>query len=197
MKEFTSPITYFQEAGEKNTERTLELARKRADELEISTLLVASTFGNTGRKAVEYLRGKNVIVVTHSQGFKEPNTQELSEKNRRAIITGGAKILTAQHTMGGLNRAIRLKTNTCQPDEIIADVLRIFGAGMKVMMEITMMCADAGLINVGEPIIAIAGSHHGADMAAVLSPENSFNFFNMKIPEIICMPSEYHPVFES
>jgi hypothetical protein len=78
-------------------------------------------------------------------------------------------------------------------DEIIADVLRIFGAGMKVMIEICMMAADAGLVEVGKPVLAIAGTHRGADMAAILIPANSPNFFDIKVLEIFCMPSEGHP----
>jgi hypothetical protein len=66
---------------------------------------------------------------------------------------------------------------------------------MKVMMEISMMAADAGLIEVGKPTLAIAGTHRGADMAAVLLPANSPNFFDLKVLEILCMPSEGHPGF--
>ena len=195
MPEFRSQIIFFDKPGAQNTGRTLELAQDRGNDLAINTFVVASTFGDTGRDASGLLKNKNVIVVTHMQGFKGPNTQELSDENRRIIEASGARILTVQHTMAGINRAIRLKMNTYQPDEIIADVLRLFGAGMKVMLEISMMAADAGLIEVGKPIIAIAGTNHGADMAAVVLPANSINFFDLRILEIICMPSENHPGF--
>ena len=56
-----------------------------------------------------------------------------------------------------MNRAIRKKLDTYQPNEIIADVLRIFGPGMKVIFEMAMMAADAGLIEIGKPVFAIAG----------------------------------------
>lgn len=195
MREISSPAIYFEKPGPENTSRTLALAEKRALDLNIHSIIVASTTGDTGSKASEIFKRQKLVVVTHSQGFKEPNTQELTEDNRLKITANGGKILTAQHTMGGLNRAIRLKLNTYQPDEIIADVLRMFGAGMKVMMEITMMAADAGLINAGEPAIAIAGTHSGADWSALILPVNSFKFFDLRILEIICMPAEAHPGF--
>lgn len=195
MEEFSSTIVYFENAGKENTERTLKLAAARVEDLNIQNVIVASTTGYTGALAAELFKDKNLVVITHAQGYIEPNTQELSEMNRQKIVSNGGKILTAQHTFGGINRAVRKKFNTYQLDEIIASVLRIFGAGMKVMMEISMMAADAGLVEAGKPALAIAGTHRGADMASILIPVNSPDFFNLKVLEVICMPSENHPAF--
>lgn len=195
--EFQSTITYFKEPGRKNTIRTLELSLEKARSLEISTVLVASTTGYTGSHAVEVLRElQNIIVVSHVCGYVEPNVQELTNENRVKIERAGAKILTAQHTMGGLNRAVRYFVKTYQLDEIIANSLRLFGQGMKVVLEISMMATDAGLIMAGEPVIAIGGTHRGADFAAVINPANSFRFFDLKLLEFICLPSMDHPKFK-
>jgi hypothetical protein len=195
MKEIASNVVYFEKPGKENTERTLEIALQRTKELDIQTIVIASTTGYSGALVSDLFKGKNLIVVTHAQGYKGPNTQELTDENRKMIESNGGKILTAQHTFGGVNRAVRNKSNSYQLDEIIADVLRIFGAGMKVMMEVSMMAADAGLIDVGKPALAIAGTHRGADMAAILIPANSANFFELKVLEILCIPSESHPGF--
>jgi uncharacterized protein len=117
----------------------------------------------------------------------------LTNNYREVIESAGGRILTAQHSFAGVNRAIRKKLETYQPNEIIADVLRIFGAGMKVMIEIAMMAADAGLIETGKPVIAVAGTHRGADSASVIIPNNSDNFFDIRVPEIICVPAPEHP----
>ncbi len=66
---------YFETQGRGNTERTLQIAKAEAEELGIRTILVATTSGATGVRAAEELRGFNVVVVTHSTGFKEPNYQ--------------------------------------------------------------------------------------------------------------------------
>ena len=195
MKEIKSSIVYFEQNGRENTARVMELVKQRAKELNISTILVASTTGFSGSLAVKDLVGMKVIVVSHVAGYAGPNTQELTDENRTQIEVGGGKILTAQHGFAGVNRAIRKKTETYQPNEIIADVLRIFGSGMKVMLEIAMMAADAGLVETGKPVIAIAGTHRGADSAAVVVPENSDNFFDLKVPEIICLPAPDHMLF--
>jgi hypothetical protein len=59
---------------------------------------------------------------------------------------------------------------------------------MKVVIEITVMAADAGLVRTDEDIIAIGGSGRGADTAVVLKPVNSNDFFDLKIKEILCKP---------
>jgi len=188
MSEIAVSTIYFDQPGEANTDRTLEIAKKRAEELDIRTILVASTRGATGVKAAQLFKDRDVVVVTHSTGFVEPNFQQLREENRAKIEAAGAKILTCQHAFGGINRAVRRKWGTYELDEIIAQTLRLFSEGMKVCVEIAIMAADAGLVRVGEPCIAIAGTGHGADTALVLTPANAQDFFDLKIHEILCKP---------
>jgi len=186
MSEITMRGVYFDRRGKENTERTFEIAKARADELGIKTILVATTSGETGARAAEFFEGYNLVVVTHSTGFREPNEQELREENRAAIERAGAKILTCQHAFGGVGRAVRKKLGTYELEEIIAYTLRIFGEGMKVVCEIALMAADAGLVRTDEEVVAIAGTGRGADTAVVLVPANAQTFFDMRILEILC-----------
>jgi hypothetical protein len=179
---------YFEKPGKDNTQRTFELAKRRAEELGIETILVASTRGETGVKACKVFRDYDVVVVTHSTGFKEPNHQELTDENRAAIEAAGGKILTCQHTFGGVGRAVRKKLGTYELEEIIAYTLRLFGDGMKVVVEIAVMAADAGLVRTDEQVIAIAGTGKGADTAVVLKPANAQTFFDLEVLEILCKP---------
>jgi hypothetical protein len=188
MSEIVVQSVYFEKPGKENTPRTLEIAKQRADKLDINTILVATTRGNTGVQAARLFQEYDVVVVTHSTGFKEPNTQELTEENRAAIESVGGKILTCQHAFGGVGRAVRRKWNTYQLDEIIAQTFRTFGQGVKVCAEIALMAADAGLVRTGEPCIAIAGTGRGADTAVVLIPANAQDFFDLKIIEILAKP---------
>jgi hypothetical protein len=188
MNETSDQIIYFQKPGPGNTERTLQIAKEYAEESGIRQILVASTTGETGRRAAEIFKHHQMVVVTHSTGFNEPNTQQLTEENREAILAQGAHLLTCQHAFGGVNRAIRRQLNTYQVDEIIAYTLRVFGEGMKVVCEIALMAADAGWIRTDEPVLAIAGTGHGADTAVVLRPANAQDFFNLRINEILCKP---------
>jgi hypothetical protein len=188
MSETVVQAIYFDKPGPKNTARTLEIAKRRADELGIRTVLVASTTGSTGVQAARLFKGYEVVVVSHSAGFGEPNTQELTEANRATVAAAGARVLTCQHAFGGVNRAVRKKLGTYLTDEIIAFTLRTCGEGLKVCVEIALMAADAGLVQAGEPCIAVAGSGRGADTAVVLAPANAQQFFDLRVMEVLAKP---------
>jgi hypothetical protein len=59
---------------------------------------------------------------------------------------------------------------------------------MKVVVEIAVMAADAGLVRTDEEVIVIAGSGRGADYAVTLIPVYSNDFFDLKVKEILCKP---------
>jgi len=186
--EITVPCVHFSTPGRANTPRTLEVAARRVKELDIQNIVVASSSGETGLEAARLFRGKNLVIVTHSAGFLRPNYQEMDPDKRKRIEEAGAKILTCQHALGGVNRAVRKKLGTYELDEIIAFALRTMGEGLKVAIEISLMAADAGLIPSGEPCLAIGGTGQGADTALVLRPANAQNFFDLKVMEILAKP---------
>ena len=78
-------ILYFEKIGVENTDETLRVAKKRADELGIKDIVVASTRGPTGVKASEVFKGYNLVVVTHSTGFREHGQQELAKESHETI----------------------------------------------------------------------------------------------------------------
>jgi uncharacterized protein len=179
---------YFPEPGSANTEKTLEVAKRRAEELGIKTIVVASTSGETGLKAVKAFANYKIVVVTHTTGLQAPDVQELTPQNRAKILEKGGIILTATHAFGGVGRAVRRKFNTYQVDEIIAHTLRVFGQGTKVACEIVLMAADAGLIRTDEEVISIGGTARGADTALVVKPAHTHDFFELKVKEVLCKP---------
>ena len=179
---------YFDNAGEENTDEVLRIARQRAKELNIKTIIVASTRGNTAAKAVDVFKNLKVIVVSHYTGMREPNMQELTDENRQKIESKGGIILTTAHSFTGIGGAMRKKFNMHLLGDVIASTLRVFGQGMKVVCEIALMAADAGLVRTDEDIIVVGGTGRGADTAVVLRPVNSTDFFDLKVKEILCKP---------
>jgi hypothetical protein len=187
-----SKTVYFEKpGGEENTAKTLALAKARAEALGIKTVVVASTVGGTAVKAVDVFKGYKVVAVTHTDGFREPNTQEFTPENRKVVEAKGGIILTTTHAFGGIHRAL---SHTMPPPpssaigDIVAMTLRMFGQGMKVACEIAAMAADAGLVRTDTEIISIGGTGRGADTALVLQPDYVHRFFNLKVKEIICKP---------
>lgn len=188
MTNTTCNTVYFEKPGPENTENTLKLAKKRAKQLNIKNIVVASTTGETGAKASKLFKDYNLTVVTHVTGFTEPNTQQLLPTNRKTIENNGATIITTAHTFGTLGRAVTKKFNTIQIDGIISAVFRLFGQGVKVGCEIACMATDAGVIRTDEDVIVIGGTMSGADSALVLKPSNTHAVFDLRIREIICKP---------
>ena len=182
-------ILYHESLSDANTEATLLAAKERAGALGIREILVASTIGKTAVRALDIFNGFRLIVVRHHTGFQHPGSQEMTKQNEDILVTSGVPIVTASHAFSGVERAIRIKRDTIGPLELMADTLRLFGEGTKVSLEITVMAADAGAIQVDQPVIAIAGTSGGADTALVVQPAHSNNFFDLYVKEIIAKPS--------
>ena len=187
MAEISRETVYFAQPGRANTDRVLELARLRAVELGVRNIIVPTSTGETGVRALAALSGFH-LVVSHSMGFTAPDVQELLPEHRQALLAGGASLVTTTHAFGGVGRAVRRRLNTFQVDEIIAHTLRVLGEGLKVACEVTLMAADAGVIRVSDEAIALGGTGHGVDTAVVLRPANAQDFFSLRIKEIICKP---------
>ena len=183
-----SKTVYFKNPGSKNTEEVFRIAKQRAEELGIKTIVVASTRGDTAVKAMDALQGLRVIIVSHVTGFYEPDAQQFTEENRKIVESKGGIIVTAAHAFAGLSRAMRHKYNMYVLGEVIADTLRIFGEGTKVACEVALMAVDSGLVRTDEEVIAIGGTDQGADTALVLRPANTHRFFDLKVKEILCKP---------
>ncbi len=183
-----SGTVYFENTGAENTEATLQVVRRRAEELGIKKVVIASNTGTSAVKALDILGGVKLITVTHVTGFREPNVQEFNEENRKVIESRSGDVLTAAHAFAGISIAMRNKYQMPGLGLIIADTLRIFGQGTKVACEVAMMAADAGLVRTDEDIISIGGTNGGSDTALVVTPANTHRFFDLKVREILCKP---------
>lgn len=176
----------WEKPGPENTGATAQLAMKRAGELGIKNLVIATNTGYSLRHF--YDQGFNLIAVTHMVGFAGPGIDEAGEVVRKEWAHKGIKVLTTTHLLGGLDRGVMNAFQGAYPTQMIAQTLRMFGQGVKVATEIAVMALDAGLIPYGEDIIAVGGTGEGSDSALVIRPEHSNYFFKTQIREIVCMP---------
>ena len=132
--------------------------------------------------------GLNVVCVTHHVGFKGPGIDEMGAEMRQYLADKGVKVLTTTHVLAGVDRSLRKKYGGLYPPEIMACTLRMFGQGVKVAVEISIMALDAGMIPYGENVMAIAGTETGADTACVVRSGHSNEVFNTKVVDIVCRP---------
>jgi len=181
-------VTYFDRPGRANTEATLQIANKRAAELGVNTIVLASSSGDTGVRACEVFQDTKVVVVSSFTGFHKTGEQRFTAENRATIERSGGGVLTASHAFTGVSRAAYLKFGTAGVDEVVRAMLYMFGQGMKVCCELAVMAADAGLVPTDEEVISIGGTGKGADTTVVLQPVNLRDLFDLKIKEILCMP---------
>jgi hypothetical protein len=183
-------ITYFEKVGPENTSQCLEIVKKAISEYKYKHVVIASTTGSTGRLFAESLKGEdiNIVIVTHSHGFKEPNTQELTQEMRQKILSTGAKIFTGTMITHSLETSLAKMFGGVYPTLLVAQTLRRFGEGAKVCCEIVMMASDAGLIPEGEEVIAVAGTGRGADTVMLIRSAPSKRFLDLKVLEILAKP---------
>lgn len=183
-------VTYFEKTGPQNTEECLEIVKKNITEFNYRHIVVASTKGVTGQLFAESMKDYdvNIVIITHSYGFKEPNTLELTEEARDKIQKAGAAIYTGTMITHSLETALAKKFSGVYPTLLVAQSLRRFGEGIKVCCEMIMMAADAGLVPEGEEIVTVAGTGRGADTVSVIRAVPSKRFLDLKVLEILAKP---------
>jgi len=187
------PIIYLESTGKENTQLVIDAAIKRAQELEIKQIVVASTTGYTALEMAKAAKGKNlnVICVSYQYGVKGDGKWEMDLDTLKELQNMGVEVVVQSHLFSGIERAISNKLGGASRVDVISNALRsLFGQGFKVVVEITMMAADSGKIPVSSEteVIAIGGTGHGADVAVVIRPSHSQKFFDAQIREIIAMP---------
>ena len=186
-------VTYFENVGKENTDEVVRAAAQRAEELGIKHIVVASTGGYTALKMAEAARGMDlkIIAMTHQYGLREEGKWEMDDENYKKLTDMGVLVTTQSHPFGCVERTMSKKYGGASRTDVISDTLRaVFGKGFKVALEVTMMAADSGHIPVSKDteIIALGGTRQGADVAVVVRPAHSQNFFGLQVREIIAMP---------
>jgi hypothetical protein len=180
----------FEHGGAQNTDQTLAIALERAKALGIRQAVVASSHGETATKAQALFapQGIRVIAVTichsyESEGWCMP--PETKERLRSLRIT----VLTGIHALGdGVGSAFSEHSGGRTPEEIVRDTLYRFCQGMKVAVECVLMAADAGVLDMGQEVISIAGTGSGADTAIVCKPAYPRTFLDLEIREVLAKP---------
>jgi uncharacterized protein len=169
--------------GKENTAAVIKLVIERAKSRNIHRIVLASTRGYAAKCFLDAVEGKdiNLVVVPwqfsltdEGNRFPQELVKELQEKKH--LVHFGTMLFDTGNLYG-----------TGAP-MALANILRIFGQGMKVCVEITMMACDGGCIKMGEKVIVVAGTHAGADLAVVTTAAPSSKVTSLRINEIICKP---------
>lgn len=179
----------FDEAGKQNTRPTLEIARERALSLGIEQVVVASNHGFTAREAHRILAPEGIAVaavqIAHSY---EDEGWVMTAQEKAALEELGVRVHAGIHALGGVGSAFAEKHGGWTVERAVRDTLYRFSQGMKVAVECLLMACDAGLVEMDQEVIAIAGSGEGADTAIVCKPAYPSTFHDLEIREILAKP---------
>ena len=177
---------YFTKSGKANTDVLLEAVRSRAAVLGVRQVVVASTHGFTAHRARAALAGTGVevIAVTIAASY-EKEGWTIKDAERARLRRAGVTLLTCTHALSGeLSNGLEVPG----AQDVASKVLYRFCQGMKVAVEVALMAADAGLLDMGREVIAVGGTGEGADTAIVVKPAYSRTFQKLEIREIIGKP---------
>ena len=180
----------FEKAGKHNTEATLQIAKERALALGIKQVVVASSHGYTARQAHALLAPARIKVIAVSICHSwESEGWTMSAEAKAELRELGVIVHTGIHALGdGVSSAFSEKYGGRAPEEIVRDTLYCFSQGMKVAVECVLMAADAGLLDMAQEVIAIAGTSSGADTAIVCKPAYPRTFHDLEIRELLAKP---------
>ncbi len=185
-------MLYFKEAGIKNTDETLNLAKERAIELRIRNIIITSTTGLSAEKAMDVFKNLNInliVVGMQKDRFSEKVINHLKQEGHHMIFPSDFK----QPRPGKIPPYANV-------------ILRRFCEGMRAAVHIALIAVDLDLVPEREELIAIAGTGRGTripyeggggvDVAIVIEPTKSDDFFKPKalkedrrqIREVLCRP---------
>ena len=182
-------IGYFERTGRENTEDIIDIVAKRLEEGDIHQVVVASSLGTTGlRFAKRLAKDTKLVIVSSAPGRTKPGVWDFDRTILTELEGLGCTVIRQTHVLSGLDRSMSGRFSGISNAEFLAESLRkLFGNGMKVAIECTLMAADGGVISMGKTI-AVGGHGKGADCAIVALPAHACNFFDFRVLEILAKP---------
>ncbi len=193
----------FPKGGEEHTEETLRIALEGAKERKIDTVIISTSTGGTGLKAIEVFKGSGLklVFVRHQTGYPVKGKQMMPPDVKARLEKEGRVVTCTDVLTGGVDVGVgRQRPEKEQPQEsslpfivppvnvIIANTLRQISQGTKVGVEIAMMAADCDAVGIDKPVVSVGGSHAGADTAIVVTPAASNRFRDLRVHEFLAKP---------
>ncbi len=190
-------VYYFDQPGADNTELVIEAVSQRLKAGGVSTVVVASTSGETAKAFARALKERAELICVSEAPFRREwgegwpcLPQESAEGLRRLGVTVVDKAPYVFHD--SVLEAARWPT--AFPERLVKETLYCFGQGMKVAVEVVLMAVSCGHIAPCQDVIGVGGSGRGADTAIVLRATYPACLFDkdpekrLEIREVIAMP---------
>lgn len=203
MEDQVLEVVLFAEPGPQNTERTLEIGRRRLRDLSLSHVVVASDTGKTARRAHEfYASDCSVVVVSNPAGLKLPLNKlhtylprfaayrdALARQGVQAVPVGLAvEDATALENAGA--KVVRVDWQRF--GAFTGSGLRSFdwyGVGVRVALTICVAAYLDNVLRADVEVLALAGTGFGgggADTAVVV--RSARRWLDWRLLEVLARP---------
>lgn len=157
----------------------LQAAVEAAKKNNLTTLVIASTTGNTASKLSDLVKEENlrVIVVTHDEG-KPPGECRFNTEIKRRLLAHHITVYTHKPQLILLRKIIGKiagKFGFPRWYRHLREVKERYGTGIKVCHIIVKMLMEGRVLREGR-VVAIAGTKSGADSVAIflVKPQNKW-----------------------
>ena len=183
-------VEYFEKPGPHNTQACVDILYGLVHDEGYKDIVVASTSGDTGLKAIRRLQGEgvNLVIVAHSVGFQGPNQDQFSDDAYQEITSLGGRVYKGTILTHSIETALAKEFSGSYPTLVVANTLRRLGQGTKVCCEIVMEAVDGGLVPEGKEVVAVAGTASGADTVAIIKSAASKRFLDLYVAQIVAKP---------
>ena len=153
-------------------DEVLRAALGAAKKQNISTIIVASTSGNTADSLFELAKGEklNIIVVTHDEG-KPESQRRFSQDIRRKLLAHNVTVYTHNQNFIFLRKVINKLFGRFGFPRWYGHLRKAkeqYGSGIKVCYIIAQMLIEGKILR-DTKVVAIAGSKSGADSCGIFS----------------------------
>ena len=192
-------VYFFDQPGADNTPRVIKAVLSRTKEGDITKVLVASETGRLALEVKKRMPRQIVVCVTFNQEARTMYKKaDLLKKDleARGIITVDTvkEPLARELTMRNWWERKNVDLPGESADLFWMTLICVGGHGLRTAVEIVFMAVEAGVVKVGDRIIAVAGTARGADSALVMNATRFEDAVGeqpmgrMKIEEILAMP---------
>ncbi len=203
MEDQVLEVMLFAEPGPQNTERTLEIGRRRLRALSLTHVVVASDTGKTARRVLEsYGADCSVVVVSNPAGLMRPvaklhaylprfaaHRDALAERGISAVpVSLTVEDAAALQSAGA--RVVRVDWQRLQA--FTRSGLRSldwYGVGVRVALTVCVAAHLQGVLPVDAEVLALAGTGFGgggADTAVVV--KSARRWVDWRLLEVLARP---------
>jgi uncharacterized protein len=193
------PALFFEHPGAENTAKVVRAVRLRLRRKDIAKVLVASESGQLALELGKALAPIPVICVTYDpatrQRYHKPELRkdELLKRGLTVVDTI-PEPLTRELTFRNWWEKKTLPLTGPSADLFWMTLICVGGHGFRTAVEIVFTAVEAGVVQVGERVVSMAGTGWGADSAIVMRASRFEDTVGedpekrMKVEEILAMP---------